>query len=440
MASHGISRSEYAAQSRDGHRREKELKKIEEYNQLAGAVQERRLAREYNLEALEGTTRLLKINPEYYTIWNYRREILQQTLLSKHPSPGIPLPPASTSARTCPEVNETGQGPEEVARSLRAAYTSKATLHLKEELAFLLPLLSSFPKCYWIWNHRLWTLQRATEILPADKADIFWQEELGLVGLMLRRDVRNFHGWMYRRFVISNIESPRQKNVPGDEVENPSSMDTSLVEQEFAYTTKMVQGVGGMSNYSAWHNRSKLIPRLLSERKCGKQERMDFLEDGLFRPLFSPGKCLQKDIELELLKRNISTNPHDQSLWFYHRWLIYSNTITLDRNTLDAISPFMTRGTKLLMLAAEIGTLEDLLETHSGCKYILKALVEYVGLLQRVRKDPKGPEDDEEDEEGLTEDDEKKGSEDRRTWLAKLISIDPMRKGRYQEILRSLEN
>jgi len=37
---HGISRSEYAAQSRDEHRREKELKKIEEYNQLAGSVQE----------------------------------------------------------------------------------------------------------------------------------------------------------------------------------------------------------------------------------------------------------------------------------------------------------------------------------------------------------------------------------------------------------------
>jgi geranylgeranyl transferase type-2 subunit alpha len=238
---------------------------------------------------------------------------------------------------------------------------------------------------------------------------------------MLRRDVRNFHGWMYRRFVISNIEFPRRKSLSGDEVENSSSRDTSLVEQEFAYTTKMVQGVGGMSNYSAWHNRSKLIPRLLSERKCGRQERMDFLED-----------------ELELLKRNISTNPHDQSLWFYHRWLIYSNTITPDRDTPNAISPFMSRGTKLLMLAAEIDTLQDLLEAHAECKYILKALVEYVGLLQRVREDPRDPEDVEEGEE-WTADDEEKRRVDRRVWLAKLVSIDPMRKGRYQEILRGLD-
>ncbi|PUU77848.1 hypothetical protein B9Z19DRAFT_1127691 [Tuber borchii] len=421
MASHGISRSEYAAQSRDEHRREKELKKIEEYNQLAGAVQEQRLARRYTLDALEGTTRLLRLNPEYYTIWNYRREILQQTLLVKFPSPEIALSSNSASTRTHLGVDEVDQDPEEVGRSLRAAYDSKATLHLKEELTFLLPLLSSFPKCYWIWNHRRWTLQRATEILPDDKADIFWQEELGLVGLMLRRDVRNFHGWMYRRSVISSIESPRRENVSNDGAENSSPRNTSLVEQEFAYTTKMVQGIGGMSNYSAWHNRSKLIPRLLSERKCGRQERMDFLED-----------------ELELLKRNISTNPHDQSLWFYHYWLIYSNTITPDRDAPDAISPFMSRGTKLLMLAAEIDTLQDLLEAHAECKYILKALVEYVGLLQRVRKDPKDPEDDEEDEE-WAEDDEKKKREDMRAWLARLISIDSMRKGRYQEILRGLE-
>ena len=94
----------------------------------------------------------------------------------------------------------------------------------------------------------------------------------------------------------------------------------------------------------------------------------------------------------------------------------------------------------MLMLAAEIDTLQDLLEAHAECKYILKALVEYVGLLQRVRKDPKDPEDDEEEEEEWTEDDEKNKREDRRAWLARLISIDSMRKGRYQEILRGLED
>lgn len=88
--------------------------------------------------------------------------------------------------------------------------------------------------------------------------------------------MRNFHGWMYRRFVIGNIENPRGGQY------KPEGQGVSLVEQEFAYTIKMVQGVGGMSNYSAWHNRSKLIPRLLKERKYGEQQRMDFLEDGLF--------------------------------------------------------------------------------------------------------------------------------------------------------------
>ena len=33
---------------------------------------------DYSKEALEMTTRLLKENPEYYTVWNYRRHILER--------------------------------------------------------------------------------------------------------------------------------------------------------------------------------------------------------------------------------------------------------------------------------------------------------------------------------------------------------------------------
>lgn len=33
-------------------------------------------AKEYNIAALDKTTKLLDLNPEFYTIWNYRRSIL----------------------------------------------------------------------------------------------------------------------------------------------------------------------------------------------------------------------------------------------------------------------------------------------------------------------------------------------------------------------------
>ena len=42
---------------------------------IIGADQQRR-AKEYSPEALKITTDLLDLNPEFFTVWNYRRQIL----------------------------------------------------------------------------------------------------------------------------------------------------------------------------------------------------------------------------------------------------------------------------------------------------------------------------------------------------------------------------
>lgn len=234
---------------------------------------------------------------------------------------------------------------------------------------------------------------------------------------MLRRDVRNFHGWMYRRFVVDNIENPKHPSQqPEAGQANEEVEESSLVEQEFAYTTKMLQNLGGMSNYSAWHNRSKLIPRLLSERAYTEQERLDFLED-----------------ELELLYRNITTNPHDSSLWFYHRWLIHSNT-TSDPSSADAIAPFMSTRVKVLMLRDEIEGLKELVEGGVEGRGILKALVGYVGLLHRLRREVEIGKEAEEEGEGEEEVDEEREREEMKRWLERLMVIDPIRVGRYRDL------
>lgn len=88
-----------------------------------------------------------------------------------------------------------------------------------------------------------------------------------LVGKMLTRDNRNFHGWGYRRRVISELESSKLGG-------------KSMVESEFEYTTKMIKA--SLSNFSAWHTRSKLIPRLLDERNANHEERRQFLDDGIY--------------------------------------------------------------------------------------------------------------------------------------------------------------
>jgi geranylgeranyl transferase type-2 subunit alpha len=150
---------------------------------------------------------------------------------------------------------------------------------IQGDLKFLFPLLIEFPKCYWIWNHRLWLLGQATALLPVPTARRIWQEELALVGKMLNRDSRNFHGWGYRRMVVSSLESPALNVLPeGPVLNSKEGVLGSMANEEFEYTTKMIKT--DLSNFSAWHNRTKLIIRLLDERSASDLERRQWLDNG----------------------------------------------------------------------------------------------------------------------------------------------------------------
>lgn len=142
---------------------------------------------------------------------------------------------------------------------------------IKNDLLFLIPLLKSFPKCYWIWNYRVWLLDEAKRLLPASISRRFWQEELGLVGKMLNLDSRNFHGWGYRRFVIETLRELKSAEQPSED----------MTQAEFDYAKKMIGA--NLSNFSAWHYRTKLIQRLLNERSASDEERRKMLDDGRLR-------------------------------------------------------------------------------------------------------------------------------------------------------------
>jgi len=227
---------------------------------ITGEIEER----QYTLEVLQLTSKLLKENPEYYTIWNVRRRLLIHGLFSKSSdlsSPSKELPNSSqTSVYTTsgedssPSAATSSEASKKIPAdpSLPSLGKNGTTLELiQEDLRFVVPLLKEWPKCYWIWNHRIWLLHQATLRLETDVARKLWLAELQLVGMMLVKDNRNFHGWGYRKMVVEQLESLALDGI-------------SMVESEFAYTTKMF----GMSlaNFSALHYRSKLIPRLLDER------------------------------------------------------------------------------------------------------------------------------------------------------------------------------
>jgi geranylgeranyl transferase type-2 subunit alpha len=92
--SHGISRKKGSAE-KELARKEKESAQIKEYRELTENVMERvcpwhqgaddqRRANDYSKEAFDLTTALLKRNPEFYTVWNYRRRILLEGILKEY--------------------------------------------------------------------------------------------------------------------------------------------------------------------------------------------------------------------------------------------------------------------------------------------------------------------------------------------------------------------
>ncbi|KAJ1845749.1 Rab geranylgeranyltransferase, partial [Coemansia sp. RSA 2703] len=216
--------------------------RVDKYCALNTHVMELRSSNVYSEDALSTTRRLLELNTELHTIWNYRRQIL---------------------------VHLDGWKSEDGRQVI-----------LEQELAFLLEIIMKNIKSYWMWNHRVWALSQ----LPSPS----WDRELKLVAKLLAVDARNFHGWDYRRFVVSKVK---------EAADDPVAVDVS----EFAFTLEQINK--DFANHSAWHNRSKLLPSVL--QRCTDDERKKMMDD-----------------EIELIINAIYTDPEDQNAWLYHEWLL----------------------------------------------------------------------------------------------------------------------
>jgi geranylgeranyl transferase type-2 subunit alpha len=335
-----------------------EIEKINKYRSLEDQIRSQAASGTYSLQLYDLTTKLLRLNPEYYTVWNVRRRCLLSCLLSTRDQPASDTQDATTD-------NKNQQSDGDV---------------LQSEISFTMPLLMEFPKCYWIWNFRQWLLSQAILRLPLPVARTFWETELGLVSKMLNKDQRNYHAWGYRRFVVAQLESPELDG-------------KSMAEDEFAYTTTKIRN--NLSNFSAWHNRSLLIPKVLEQRDSDDKARAAFLAQ-----------------ELDLVREGLNVGPEDQSLWYYHQFLV--SQIVGDGNG-QSITPALSVDEKVTYLKREIDEITDLSEDYGDIKWIYEALLEYDLALNRLE-------------------DKSDGAGNLQTWLTKLRALDPMRMGRWKDV------
>lgn len=128
---------------------------------------------------------------------------------------------------------------------------------------------------------RRWVMQRAP--LPP------WKEELENCNFFLKKDERNFHCWDYRRWVVKN-----------------STHESAEAAAEFAYTLSKISDQ--FSNYSAWHYRSTLLPKVCPAD--GDEAAVNSVSQDALGEEFS------------MLASAFYIDPCDQAAWIYHRWLL----------------------------------------------------------------------------------------------------------------------
>ncbi|KAG8885882.1 Rab geranylgeranyltransferase [Tulasnella sp. 331] len=329
--SHGVKRARQTSEAL-GARRQKDASTIKEYLGLQETVMAKKQGKDWSQEAFALTTQLLRSNPELYTVWNYRRDIMTKGLFP---------------TRTIKERNSL----------------------LASDLQLTLSALKQHPKVYWIWNHRRWCLDNTPNGPGDENSDdrygwkrSNWAHELAVVEKMLNADARNFHAWSYRRYVVASSPDPRSEMA------------------ELAYTTQKIES--NFSNFSAWHQRSKILTSLWDKGEMTAPK--------------------VKDGEFELLQHAMYSDPNDQSIWLYHRWLVGA-------------------GDDVAVLKREIGIVEELLEIEPDSKWCMESLVHYRGLL--MRHEPNNA-------EAL--------KQACLITLEKLKVVDPKRRRRYEELASSI--
>lgn len=298
----------------------------------------RRREKVYDATSMAVTARLLEINPEVLTAWNFRREAIVLA------------------------GDETRRGPRRVSSEHRTndpERTHSFAPTLADELALTERCLRKNPKSYPAWHHRKWCVARRVYGLKTETdaeteshlhATGFADErgfpvasllatELEMAQTLLDLDDRNFHGWGYRRFVTSlaikkneraletrsarratERETPERTLKKKPEVSSnvfdhdrdraTVSDEASVVSARAELRFSEAKIERNFSNYSAWHHRAANLPRAFAGPTNGL---------GASRDGGVPADVLAN--EYAFVRQAFFTEPEDQAGWMYHRWL-----------------------------------------------------------------------------------------------------------------------
>ena len=355
------------------------------YTKLTSLVIKYRREGNKSPEALNLTANLLRINPDYYTLWNYRREIL----ISMHgESLGLSI-----------DIDIDISKDHSISNSSRSKIAEDIGSVVRDgEMKLSQEAIMKNPKSYGAWWHRVWIMQR----FQCD-----YIAEIGLCTQFLMEDERNFHCWNYRRYVV---EAGQQ------------SGSTIRAEDEFRYSTEKIEQ--NFSNYSALHHRSVYITKLAAHGYEGMGIRMgvggidtDTAAEAVSASMNVEKKKAALRVEFAIVLNGVCVEPYDQSFWWYYRFLLTWMKTEIAHNmplfpssssssSSSAASSATTRGvsenTKLSeeqnqvqkknrqwcisVLSGQIDDMSTLSAYHPTCKWPMDALVFLLSLRHELQQ------------------------------------------------------
>jgi len=115
------------------------------------------------------------------------------------------------------------------------------------------------------------------------------------------------------------------------------------------------------------------------------------------------------------VRDGLDVGPEDQSLWFYHEYLISD---LVENAAGSAIAPHLTVEERQAYISHEIANIKDLLEDYPDVKKIYEALIECTQAISQVSGRCLEPGQTAEVGE----------------WLGKLRQLDPKRNGRWDDL------
>jgi geranylgeranyl transferase type-2 subunit alpha len=301
-------------------------KKCVTYSTLLDIVFARRASKDYSDETFQLVGKFLRLNPDFYSLWNYRREICNM----RHSSASENSTVENSHLIETMRDGELALSADGIRKNPKSCKQTCICHNVFGCLIFI--FFCGVIIIDGAWFHRYWVVTNFT---------VDTENELSLCNTLLSEDQRNFHCWNYRRFLVHHKIN-----------QSPVENTLSCVAREVTYSECKI--MENFSNYSAFHHRSSFIKSSTDNPKHIIASELGMIESAVF------------------------TEPDDQSAWWYHQFLLkwaLSHSSVVNDNDDWVVN----------LLIEQLKCMQKLLFVESQSKWAMIAKISIIDILAAYR-------------------------------------------------------